>query len=137
MLFTYVASGGLSAGGSTGWAATPWSYVGSGSLSLQKCGVGVVYTPKNLCFYRFNPGDTAYLGYKAAKGVLEYVVIKKVRLNSTFMSGGVGECIALYIDTFNAIYNEWDLLTLADATAMVNAYNLRIQHGQAGAECLQ
>ncbi len=114
-----------------------FTYVASGGLNLRKCGTGVAYTAIPQCYHRFNPGDTAWLGYKAAKGTLEYVVVKKMRLITRFTTNGVGDCIVMYVDTFNALYNEWDLVTLDQANAMVSAYNQMVKANTALAECFK
>jgi len=98
-----------------------YNYIASGNLSTTKCGKGYTFVPIPDCIYRLNPGDTAWLGYKAEQGIFE----------------GFGPCIPMYIDTWNAIYSEWDLLTFDEATDAVNAYLAAIQQAEAMAKCLK
>ena len=64
-------------------------------------------------------GDTAYLRYKAVRGVLEKIVIKEMWIESNY--------ITKYIDTLNAIYLNTDSVTEvvneATAKALVRSYH--------------
>lgn len=135
-MFTYVASGALGIGGRTPWAASPWSYTASGKLSTRMCGAIVIFSPIPYCPRRFNPGDLVYLQYKAIKGILEYVVIKKLKIVDRTIQG-YGQCVTLYVDTWNALYNEDDLVTLEEANSLISTYqyNQRLNAQKAG--CLR
>ena len=110
-------------------------YVASGSLNLGKCGdyvLNVVY----LRSIAFSIGDTAWLKYKAEKGILESIVIKKIRLVD-FTYKGLGLAYILYVDTFNALYNDYDLIYYADAVAIAQDFLNRRRTIEETAECLK
>lgn len=139
MLFTYEASGKIGASGSADHTryATYWSYEATGSIKARNCGkiVEVTYLPR--CIYNFSPGDEAWLKYRAEKGKLEKIVVKKVKLITTFMYQGKGECTVMYFDTFNAAYNSDELITYAEALAIANNYKQRRLIEAARAACIQ
>lgn len=68
----------------------------------------------------FGPGDIVYNINKAQRGVLEKVVIKRQRVLNKERTGGVFE--VMYIDTFNALWNEWDLVSHSQAIALATDY---------------
>ncbi len=94
-------------------------YQGQGGMSLSGCALvqkSVLYTT------RFMPGATVYVCKTAStRGFLEKVVIKKVKLVRN-----LGTTVALYYDTFNWLYNEYDLCTQNEAVALAIAYQERI-----------
>jgi len=57
---------------------------------------------------------------KAKRGILEKVVIKKVRIINGLLTSGQFE--VMYVDTYNALWNEWDLVSHATALALATAY---------------
>jgi len=87
-----------------------FTYAGSGTIRTRGCTKFAV----TVCFYyKFAEGSLLYLCEKANKGILEKIVIKKVKLS------GIS---TLYIDTFNALYNENELCTPGEAFAAATAY---------------
>jgi hypothetical protein len=73
----------------------------------------------------FVPGDVLYNVAKARKGVLERVVIKSVRAVTNRKTLGV--TAVLYEDTFNGLWNEWDLVRREEAIAVILNYQAKLQ----------
>ena len=93
------------------------NYTGSGIIVIAGCTVINLYV--NLT-YRFKVGDVCFLKFKAVKGKLEKIVIKEVRVVSNdYIYGAVR---FMYIDTFNAIYGEEDLVTEKEAIPLAKQY---------------
>ncbi len=69
---------------------------------------------------RFGVGETLYYIDKARRGILEKVVIKAIRAIVSKRTPARGK--VLYVDTFNGLWNEWDLVPQATADALVDAY---------------
>lgn len=65
-------------------------------------------------------GDIVYNVDKAKRGVLEKVVIKKQTITRNIKTHG--QYSVLYTDTFNALWNEWDLVTFAEAQLLSVIY---------------
>jgi hypothetical protein len=116
--------------------AVSYSYVGSGSLSLQKCGYWFFFDPHYTRPIAFSVRDQAWLRYKAEKGILESIIIKKIKLfDYTFR--GTGLAIITYTDTFNTVYNERDLIYYSEAVTLAEAYLYRQRVEESQAECLR
>ena len=113
-----------------------YTYTASGSLNLRKCGLGYSEHPRYVRNTAFAVRDQAWLKYRAIKGILEWIVIKKIRLVD-FSYRGDGLIVILYVDTFNALYNEDDLISYADAVILVNNYLYQQELARAAAECLK
>lgn len=93
------------------------NYTGSGTIFLSSC------TPINFRRnwpYRFAIGDTCFLRFRAMKGKLEKIVIKEVRVVSNDYTYGAVKF--MYIDTFNAIYGEEDVMTEKEAILLAKQY---------------
>lgn len=112
-----------------------FTYIASGGMGLQKCGIGYVFEPYYIRHIAFSIRDQAWLRFKAEKGILESIIIKKIKLID-FTTRGTGLAIVMYVDTFNAIYNEWDLIYYETAVALVESYLNRNHAEEASAECL-
>lgn len=97
-------------------------YTGSGGAETFGCAETsmLVYYE-----YPFGEGSVAYLRYKAEKGVLERVVIKKVIIRQNRATWG--QVIFLYQDTLNALFNESDLITHEQAVGIAEAYYERVR----------
>lgn len=113
-----------------------FTYTASGGLSMNKCGIWYTFIPNYVRRIAFSVRDQAWLRYKAEKGILESIIIKKIKLIN-FTTRGTGLAIIMYIDTFNAIYNERDLIYYDEAVALVEAYLYRRRVEEASAGCLQ
>lgn len=113
-----------------------FTYVASGSLNLRKCGIGYHVDPLHIHNIAFSIGDQAWIKYKAIKGILEWIIIKKIKIFD-YSYNGEGPCTILYVDTFNALYNEEDLIYYEDALALVEAFYERRRLAEAAAECLR
>jgi glycerol-3-phosphate responsive antiterminator len=68
----------------------------------------------------YGQGDTAYNIDKAKVGVLEKVVVKKQRVIQN--SKTHGKALVLYVDTFNGLWNEHDLVSFTEAQALAIDY---------------
>lgn len=96
----------------------------SGGVDVGGCpSVSVEYNiPSN-----FEVGDVAYSKAKAIKGKTERVGIKKVvptNLNDSIIDGGLvrDRLYINYIDIFNGIWMESELVTKAEATELIESY---------------
>lgn len=94
-----------------------FSYVGSGTVYTKGCAV-----TKKITYiqYKYGENSIVYVKYKAEKGIIERIAIKRVLLNSgpkTF-----NKIIPIYEDTLNSLYNEDDLILEEDAKALALAY---------------
>jgi hypothetical protein len=94
-----------------------YNYTGSGFVVIGGCTAINLYV--NLT-YRFKVGDTCFLRFRAMKGKLEKIVIKEVRVVSNDYTYGAVKF--MYIDTFNAIYGEEDLMTEKEAILLAKQY---------------
>ena len=65
-------------------------------------------------------GDIVFNVDKANQGVLEKVVIKKQKVINSNKTGG--QFRVMYVDTLNALWNEWDLVSHAQAIEVAKAY---------------
>jgi|GEM_PF-3364150 len=85
--------------------------------------------------YKYGENSIVFLRYKAVRGVLEKVAIKKVILQSGFKTGGL--IVPLYQDTLNAYYNEEELCTHQEGVDLAKAYyeNLKILANEASKKC--
>lgn len=113
-----------------------YSYIASGGLNIEKCGRWYDFQPAYFRITAFSVGDQAWIKWKAQIGVLESVVIKKIRIFPYLYLGRGGSTI-IYVDTFNAIYNEWDLLSYADALTIATNYINQKLASASQADCLK
>lgn len=108
-------------------------------IKLGGCGF---YTHYNLFYIKFKVGSTVYSKPKALKGIIEKIVIKKVRLfqktNQEQLPNNTVEFITinhkqstscqicnyppLYIDTLNGYHNQEDLCGPEEVTMIVDNY---------------
>ena len=65
-------------------------------------------------------GDILFNAQKARKGVLEKVVIKRQKVIDSRFTGGQFQ--VMYVDTYNAYWNERDLVSHSDAIELAQAY---------------
>jgi hypothetical protein len=117
----YAASGLVSLG-STSAVKPFYIYTASGGLKLKKCGIGMEFLPLHIHETVFGVGDEAWLKYKAQKGKIQSVYIKKVKIISDALFQGRGHCDVIYFDTLNSAYNEDELITNSEAIAIATAY---------------
>ena len=95
--------------------------VGSGGGDAGGCvPVSIFYSQVTA----FGIGDTLYNVAKARRGVLEKVVVKSIRTILTRRTLAAGK--TLYVDTFNGLWNEWDLVPLGKAVSLVVAYRQKL-----------
>lgn len=99
-----------------------YNEVGSGGAKMRGCGVvehiHVVATT-------FGPGDVLYSIYKARRGILEKVVIKYAKIIKNKRTGG--QYVFLYVDTLNALWNEYDLVPYSQAYQLAQNYLADLQ----------
>lgn len=94
------------------------TYIGSGTIGIGGCAA----TEKDSFYsYRYAQGSKVYVCLSARKGVLEAVYIKRVILNLNVY----GQVVPIYEDTFNGLYNEYDLCSQASAITLATAYYAR------------
>jgi len=97
-----------------------YTYVATGGVSLSNC---VDFTVVYNYIYKFNIGSRVYIKYKAGRGILESVVIKKVNLVDVYSTE---KQILNYVDTFNRVWMEDELLWKTDALVIAEAYLERV-----------
>lgn len=68
----------------------------------------------------FASGDVVFNVHKARRGLLEKIVIKSPKLIQNIRTGGT--ILVMYVDTFNALWNEYDLISHSQAIALATAY---------------
>src|SRR5579872_7289682 len=86
------------------------------------CGVT---SKKILVTYKFKEGSIVYSIPDAKRGILEVIAIKRVQLICNKKT--YDQIIALYIDTYNSYWNEYDLCTEAEAVSLAINYLQRQQ----------
>lgn len=92
-------------------------YTGSGTVFLSSC-IAINFNRNWL--YKWKVGDACFLRFRAIKGKLEKIVIKQVRIVSNDYINGLVKF--MYLDTFNALYGEEDLLTEKEAVLLAKQY---------------
>ena len=88
-----------------------FTYVASGGISIIGCSN---YELDYYRYYKYSIGSIVFNKHKALKGIYEKVVIKKVKFPTGYVN--------LYIDTFNAHWNEDELVSYNTATALIKNY---------------
>lgn len=108
-----------------------YNEIGSGGAMSGDFVLPIVLRP---VLTKFVPGEALYNVAKARRGVLEKVIVKAVRSVTSKKTLGVNR--VLYIDTFNGLWNEYDLVRPDEARALVGTYIQRLC-GDSGklAEC--
>lgn len=101
-----------------------FDYEASGGMTFRGCADPIVV--EEHFTHKFGVGALAYRADRARKGFLESISIKRVkRIDPVKIFDETG-CIVLqkflYIDTFNAIYNEEDLMWPDEAKAAAIDY---------------
>lgn len=105
-----------------------YTYISNGGIG--QVGGCSTYTLFRLYFVKYKVGSIVYSKPKALKGVIEKIVIKKIRLfpereNSLQSVCKICTFPPLYIDTLNAYHNEEDLVGPEDAVDLVDQYLAR------------
>lgn len=101
-----------------------YTYQASGVLVIKKCGITWDWQPIFVYPARFAVGEPAWLRFRAVKGIMEYVIIGKIKLvTHTYQGRGGGTLI--YFDTLRAAYNENELITNSEAADLAMAYLVR------------
>jgi hypothetical protein len=104
--------------------------VGSGGLEAGGCVITSALHPQ---ITAFGVGDTLYSMTKARRGVLEKVVIKSVR--SILNKRTLAVRTTLYVDTLNALWNEWDLVPYGTALTLAEEHRMKVQDAQNRLRC--
>lgn len=92
-------------------------YNGSGKIKFGLC---TGYFKKTYILHKFKPGDVAWLSYKAKKGKLESISIRKL-----IFTGGpysTNKIFVIYKDNNNFYYNPDELITHNEAIELVKSY---------------
>ncbi len=100
--------------------------VGSGGSTAAGCIVVGMLHPS---VTTFGIGDTVYNVQKARRGVLEKVMIKSIRAVTSRRTRGVNR--VLYVDTFNGLWNERDLVPFGTAMALAEVYYMNLMNAAA------
>jgi hypothetical protein len=94
-----------------------YNEIGHGGIKVRGCGINSI---SHIYEIAFEIGDILYNIYKAKRGILEKVVIKQIV--TVKMQKIKGKLVVIYKDTFNALWNEWDLVDFATAKGLAEAY---------------
>jgi hypothetical protein len=94
-----------------------FAYQGGGTIKLDGC---VCPTKQIYLYYKWSENSFAYLKYKAQKGVMERIAIKRVIINKNARTAYAD--VVLYQDTLNSLYNESDLITEDEAKYLAQIY---------------
>lgn len=94
-----------------------FSFTGSGTIEFNSC---TKYRYLKAYPYKWLPGQIVYYKPKAQIGKLEKIVVKKVQVVRTRSTDGT--VVFMYIDTFNSIYNEYDLISEIEALVLAKQY---------------
>ena len=96
-----------------------FNYTSYGNININGC--GAVSKSENF-LSKYQSGDKVWLRYKAKKGILESVVIKELRILGGAFS--YNQVVSIYVDTYNSLYNEEELIPLNLALELKNQYCL-------------
>jgi hypothetical protein len=100
---------------------TTYNETTSGGLKISGCFlVKIIRSLQTL----YGPGDIVYNIHKARKGTLEKVVIKEQKAIKNKKT--MGKFLFMYTDTFNGLWNEWDLIRLPLAKSLAEDYLLNL-----------
>jgi len=93
------------------------SYIGSGGFRFGVCSK---YWKTINYPHKWSVGDILFSKQKALIGQFEKVAIKEVRL--IMNANTFGKMIFIYVDTFNSLWNENDLIQEYDALLIAKMY---------------
>ena len=125
-MYSYIPEGKIFVRGQARSVSDRYSCVPEGGLESFGCS----RVEKRISVsYRWGERSIVYLKYKAMRGCIEKVAIKRVVMNNKY-----GGYIPVYWDTLNSIYNENELITETEARQLVQAYIDRTRYGIAQAE---
>lgn len=94
-----------------------FSETGNGGSTTGGC---ALITYCKIYVTAFGPGDIVYNVHKAKRGIMEKIVIKKQKIIDRSKTNGL--FAVMYIDTFNALWNEWDLVSHSQAITLATSY---------------
>jgi hypothetical protein len=105
------------------------TYTSSGSVKVGGCALASYGINR---YFAHPIGSTRYVKPKALKGVLEKIVVKAVRMPKAFdptrtRMGHFGDLSPLYVDTFNALFVEEELISKTDALVYIEQFELRVR----------
>lgn len=92
----------------------PTDYESSGGVRVNGC-AGSDFS-RNFPM-RFSPGDRVWIERKARNGKMESVVISRSHINKA----GEG-FVAVYVDTFNRVWLEYELIDQGEAKILLEAH---------------
>lgn len=113
-MYSYIPYGNIFVRGQAGSISDHYSYVPEGGLESFGCSLA---QKEISVLYKWGERSIVYLKYKAVRGCVEKVAIKKVVMNNKY-----GGYIPVYWDTLNSIYNENELITETEARQLVQKY---------------
>lgn len=93
-------------------------YTASGGINVFGCGR---IRQSNYYLYKYGENSIVFLRYKAVRGNLEKIAIKKVIVKKESIKTS-GLIIPLYVDTLNAYYNEEELCSHKEAVDLAKIY---------------
>lgn len=91
---------------------------GSGGIKVSGC---PILSDSHYYETSYDIGDVLYSEEKARHGILEKVVIKQIVPTNVALTGG--QYHVLYRDTFNALWNDGELVSFSIAEDMAEDYH--------------
>jgi hypothetical protein len=106
------------------------TYEGGGGIRIGGC---AAYKLTINVAFPYGPGQTVYLIYRAQKGILEKITIKRINL----VRRGSYQRVPIYVDMNNFLYNEDELCYESQAIDYAVAYYASVieQIGDMAAHC--
>lgn len=92
-------------------------YTASGGINVFGC---ARIRQSDYYLYKYGENSIVFLRYKAVRGTLEKIAIKKVIIKQSIKT--YGQIVPLYQDTLNAYYNEEELCTHQEAVDLAKIY---------------
>lgn len=113
-MYSYISEGKIFVRGQVRSVSDRYSCVPEGGLESFGCSL----VEKRISVsYRWGERSIVYLKYKAIRGCIEKVAIKRVVMNNKY-----GGYVPVYWDNLNSIYNENELITEIEARQLVQTY---------------
>jgi hypothetical protein len=113
-MHSYIPRGGVKTKGIATFARSGYVHSNSGFVVVSGC---ARIERRIFVNYRWGERSVVFLKYKAEKGIMEKIAVKKVILNFK-----LGSYTPVYMDTLNSLYNEEELINEEQAKTLVQLY---------------
>lgn len=113
-MHSYIPRGGVKTKGIAKLARNGYVHPNSGFVIVSGC---ARVERRIFINYKWGERSVVFLKYKAEKGIMEKIAVKKVILNFK-----LGSYTPVYMDTLNSLYNEEELINEEQAKTLVQIY---------------